>query len=271
MKINIALASAVSVGDTIVCKIKKNEWYCGLVVRKTNKLLSLEFYDGSSAAVREEDFKHIRVVLNTKRKIKKALTDLEAKALYEKLKKLPAQTKYVPQAGDEKLELLPSQQVQSVMNGTPLARYLNGVGVNDSWIKAVSKRRSTIQPKILYRLCVLGANTAVGDKVTLTKFVISASDFEQNAIYGGCSYLDNFQKKIDGKILALVELKKPRCCLSYAEIDSILSESGSGQQLYVLQHEREYIVSGPVSGTVIQIVDSDVLLKRRYLKMVKIK
>lgn len=92
MRLHIPLQEATSSGhsfskgDRVVCKIAKNEWYIGTVVRAGLKV-KVDFDDGFDAIIDENDFKHIKALVKDK-KLKRALTDIEAKVLYEQKKTL---------------------------------------------------------------------------------------------------------------------------------------------------------------------------------------
>lgn len=72
-------------GDRVVVKVKKNEWYIGTVKRAGVKV-TVDFDDGLDAVIEQSDFKHLKLMVKAK-KLKRALTDEEAKALYGAIKK----------------------------------------------------------------------------------------------------------------------------------------------------------------------------------------
>lgn len=88
MRLQISLSAQHNFikGDRVVCKIAKNEWYIGTVVRAGAKV-KVDFDDDFDAIIDENDFKHIKLLVKDK-KLKRSLTDIEAKALYEQKKTL---------------------------------------------------------------------------------------------------------------------------------------------------------------------------------------
>lgn len=83
MKLMISLSADHSFvkGDRVVCRVAKNEWYIGTIVRAGVKL-KVDFDDDFDAIIESEDFKHVKLMTKPK-KLKRALTDIEAKMLYE--------------------------------------------------------------------------------------------------------------------------------------------------------------------------------------------
>lgn len=83
MKLMISLSADHSFvkGDRVVCKVARNEWYIGTVIRAGAKL-KVDFDDGFDAVIEPADFKHVKALAKPK-KLKRALTDIEAKMLYE--------------------------------------------------------------------------------------------------------------------------------------------------------------------------------------------
>lgn len=95
MKLMISLSADHSFikGDRVVCKIAKNEWYIGTVIRAGVKL-KIDFDDDFDAVIEPADFKHVKLLAKPK-KLKRALTDIEAKMLYEVKKTLKEAVKKV--------------------------------------------------------------------------------------------------------------------------------------------------------------------------------
>lgn len=90
MRLNVSLSAVqrrvatghnFAKGDRVICKIAKDEWYTGTVVKAGAKV-TVDFDDDFDAIIDEDDFKHIKLMVKPK-KTKKALTDAEAKALTE--------------------------------------------------------------------------------------------------------------------------------------------------------------------------------------------
>lgn len=75
-------------GDRVVCKIAKDEWYIGTVKRAGAKIY-VDFDDGADAVIEPADFKHVKL-MTTAKKLKRSLTDAEAKALFAKAVAKPA-------------------------------------------------------------------------------------------------------------------------------------------------------------------------------------
>lgn len=85
MNVEISLSALADVkfkkGDRVICKIKKNEWHLGTVLRSGIRL-TVDFDDGADAIIEKEDFKLVKHVIVKTAKRVKPLTDADAKLLY---------------------------------------------------------------------------------------------------------------------------------------------------------------------------------------------
>lgn len=170
---------------------------------------------------------------------------------------------------DTKLKLLPEQQVRVSSKATNLQKYLGGRKVSDAWVKAFVKRRSPEQPEMLYRLCLIGRASELGKTVTVRKPLVSASDKKLSAVIGGCSYHVMSKTNMKGKHLVLVEIENPTTLMSFNELKNIIRKDNSLPSQYsALMSEREHLIKGPMKGTVIQLIDTDLVVNRRITRIV---
>ncbi len=144
MKVLLSLSatSSFAKGDRVAVKVGKDEWYLG-VVRTAGAKLGIAFDDGSTATVSPEDFKDVKPVASSVKKIKKALTSIEAKALYVVTKPVtvskakggpkappphkPAQGKVVRDAHTERKIIVAPMAIPGVKN--PPAKDMQGLEV----------------------------------------------------------------------------------------------------------------------------------------------
>ncbi len=118
MKLNISTSAEThdfAKGDRIVAKAGKNEWFVGTVM-SAGKKLKLHFDDGASATIDPEDFKDVKPIDPKTKKLKKTLTNAEAKVLVQAGK--PAKTL---KAAKQKVAEIKAKPVKTVVPAKPVA------------------------------------------------------------------------------------------------------------------------------------------------------
>ena len=269
MKIQVSLSKANSkvqplvAGDRIVYKEGENRWRTGTIEehRVAAKIMWIKFDNATeSERLTDDQLKDLHRIPRDSKKSKKILSDADA----HKLLSTSTKPSDDPNAKlDEKLGILYTQ-VHDPKNR--LMAYLAGDKVPTAWLDSLSKRVSPDQPEILYRMCVVSARSKLGSTIKVDKSIVSSSDRKLNAIHAGCSYHVNNDISVAGKALALIEIHKPKCVLSHRELLAIVGP-GKGSITTTTRDEREYILSGPVKGKVIQMLNIDLIEKRAYTKI----
>lgn len=151
-----------------------------------------------------------------------------------------------------------------------LDRYLEGDSVSESWVDLMLERPKLKVPT-LYRLEVFppGTEIAVGDRLSVRKRLISVSDTKRTAKYAGLSFHSDDEDIGYEHELVLLKLSAPFCIMTYAQLlewveaDTLHTYTRPTTSIRV-QREREYLVKGPVMGTVVELVDSDYLGRRDF-------
>lgn len=258
MKLQVSLSASICKnGDRVVVKIKKNQWHVGTVAKSGIKI-KVDFDDGADAIIGANDFKHIKVIAPKTKKNKKELTDEQAKTL---ISSAPVIVKKA--APIHKTKTKPSTPYKS----NELEFYLEGDNVSEEWVEQTVALTSKDQPKVLYRLCVASNRAKEGTVINAKKKMVSASDRINNAIYGGCSFHRWNETNINGKRLVVIEIHNPHVAVSMNEISAQISEGNPVAQTR-LTKEREFILRGPVSGKVIQIVPNSMVATRNYTTLI---
>lgn len=271
MKLQVSLSAAFcKKGDRVVVKIKKNQWHVGTIMMSGIKVKVL-FDDDADANIGVSDFKHVKVIDPKAKKNKNELTDEQAKALMEKAPP-PVVKKKIVSAKSIKAKIAKSKKAASKTYkrygfDNELETYLEGDVVSPKWIKETLELRSKDQPNILYRLCIASENAKEGTTINVKKELVSAADKINSAIYGGCSYHRDTETDIEGKRLVVIEIHNPTVLMSLEDIKAAVP-AGNRMAHERLVNEREYLIKGPFSGKVIQIVPNSMVYTRNYKALV---
>lgn len=173
---------------------------------------------------------------------------------------------------DESLRLMPYQHYPTADTPSPIQQYLAGTDVPKEWFVALSARRSADQPPVLYRLAVMDASmSTVGARIRNKRLIMSASDTKRSAIVAGCMFASTSRRNLEGKALALIEIKNPVVCLSLKELMGITASNKDAfrSSSTILYFEREYLIRGPALGTIIDVLTADVVTNKRYIRLME--